>query len=134
MKRINLNALFTLICLIFCALKMGAQYATPGTGVSWNFNDLTTNSGGAVTQNDNIFTVHQNITISATDTLKISSDIIVKIGADIQLIVDGAGAYSDKQRDRRHLCGQRQHGCRLRTGTGRAGPGGRDSHHRARLR
>jgi len=92
MKQLLLNSLCALAAIIFCSVNLQAQYATPGTGVKWDFNDLVTYSSGAVTQAGNVFTVHQTITVSAGDTLAVSSDITVKLTPDKQLIINGSGA------------------------------------------
>jgi len=79
-----------LLFMVFCfsSLVYG-QYITPGTGVSWTFNDLVQESGGVVTVDNGIFTVHQNLTVSLTDTLRVVENETIKFDPTILLTVKG---------------------------------------------
>lgn len=70
-----------------------ADYATPGLGQTYSFDDLVTISAGAVTGSPNAYVVHERITISATDRLEIGSDShITFMGANgsIGIVVNGS--------------------------------------------
>ena len=58
------------LLFVFMAQFAGAQYSTPGTGVVWNFNELALNSGGAVTQTEDVYSIHEDIIISLNDTIR----------------------------------------------------------------
>jgi hypothetical protein len=77
--------------VLFCVnLLVYGQFITPGTGVNWTFNDLVLNSGGVVTANNSIYTVHGDLTISANDTLKIISNDHVEFDPNVLMTVYGA--------------------------------------------
>lgn len=65
------------------------QFVTPGTGVSWTFNDLVGFSGGVVTFDNSIYTVHGDVTISVNDTLKITGNDYVKFNPNVLMTVYG---------------------------------------------
>lgn len=66
-----------------------SQYFTPGTGVSWDLVDLVDNSGGLITNEDGIFYINDDLTISETDTIRIISNEIIKIEFDKLITVLG---------------------------------------------
>jgi hypothetical protein len=77
--------------VLFCVnLLVYGQFITPGTGVNWTFNDLVLNSGGVVTVDNSIYTVHGDLTISANDTLKIISNDHVEFDPNVLMTVYGA--------------------------------------------
>ncbi len=66
-----------------------SQYITPGTGVSWDLVDLVDNSGGVITNDQGIYYINGDLTISETDTIRIISDEIIKIEFDRLITVLG---------------------------------------------
>ena len=81
---------FFLVPLFICANLMAfGQYLTPGTGVNWTFSDLVQNSGGVVTFQDGIFTVHQNLTVSISDTLNVAENITVELDQNVLVTIKG---------------------------------------------
>lgn len=87
-----------LTILIALSLNLTAQYVTPGTGVDWTFDDLVTNSGGAVIESSGVYFVNEELTISTGDILTIDNGIEVKIAADILISVNGTwDATPDEQ-------------------------------------
>ena len=66
-----------------------AQYSTPGTGISWNLLELSEQAGSAVTFSDDVYWINEELTISATDTLYIFENSIVKINAGVLISVAG---------------------------------------------
>jgi len=79
--------LFSLLCLSICYVF--ANYATPGTGVKWNLDDLVANSGGKVTFVSGSYQVNDTVFISQLDTLFISSNATVKFAPATYLDVNG---------------------------------------------
>ncbi len=73
MKKILIAALILLTTGIY------ANYSTPNSSVSWNLNDLVTNSGGAVTFSGGNYFVNDTIIVSPSDTVKILNNATVKL-------------------------------------------------------
>jgi len=80
---------FLLSTLIYVNTLVYGQFITPGTGVSWTFADLVTFSGGVVTVNNSIYTVHGNLTISLNDTLKIINNDHIRFNSNVLVTVNG---------------------------------------------
>lgn len=72
------NISFVLILTILYQFSF-CQYTTPGAGITWDLNDLVDNSEGTLSYDDGIYYLHDDLTISETDTLRILSDEIVRI-------------------------------------------------------
>lgn len=70
-------------------ISASAQYTTPGTGVSWSLEDLITNAPEAISHNDGIYTIHQDITIAAEDSLLINNNTVLEIDPDILITIHG---------------------------------------------
>jgi hypothetical protein len=80
---------FTLL-FIFSVALLSAQYATPGTGVNWSLPDLVDNSEGAVSlEPSGQYTFHQDVVISANDTLSLLSGVEVNMLDDVLVTVQG---------------------------------------------
>ena len=60
-----------------------ADYSTPGTGVSWNLDNLVANSGGAVTFSSGMYFINDNLIITSPDTIKILNNSTVKLAYNI---------------------------------------------------
>ncbi len=83
MKKILIAALIVFTSCIY------ADYTTPNTSVSWNLNDLVANSAGTVTFSGGTYFVNSNLTIAASDTLKLLSNATVKLAGSSVLLVKG---------------------------------------------
>lgn len=74
-----MNRAFTLfLVLIFASWGVRAQFTTPGTSVSWTLDSLVSHSAGAVIHVGTHYEITANLTISATDTIKVVSDELIK--------------------------------------------------------
>ncbi|MGV3460942.1 MAG: T9SS type A sorting domain-containing protein [Flavobacterium sp.] len=83
--------LLALLFLLFAKTIAFAQYTTPGTGVNWTMADLVTNAPAAVSFSGGIYTISQNITIAATDALRIETDnTTVHVNAGVLITVSGS--------------------------------------------
>lgn len=83
--------LLIVVFLIFAKTITSAQYTTPGTGVNWTMADLVANAPTAVSLNAGIYNISQNITIAATDALRIETDnTTVHINAGVLITVAGS--------------------------------------------
>jgi hypothetical protein len=70
-----------------------AQYTTPGTGVDWTLDDVATASPATVSVNGTVYTLSANLTVAATDILRINSDITLEIAAGVRVTVLGQGSF-----------------------------------------
>jgi len=85
-----MKSLITFITLLgLFSYHAHAQYATPGDGETYDMDDLVSMSGGTVTEDDGVYLVHQELTISENDELEITDDITVKIGGAVRIIIKG---------------------------------------------
>lgn len=76
---------FVLFAVIVSVLQsVQAQYITPGNQQSYTLDALVTLSGGVVSFADGTYQVNGALTISATDTLRISSAAVVRIASGIR--------------------------------------------------
>lgn len=72
---------FTLALLLVFAISAGessANYTTPGTGRNWNLDSLVTFSGGNVTYSGGKYFVNDTLIISASDTIKVLTNLEMK--------------------------------------------------------
>jgi parallel beta-helix repeat protein len=83
MKKIILVPLTVMTIICF------GQYTTPASGVNWTFDSLAANSS-AVSRSGNSFQVTQDIVISATDTIRVDSNLTISLGNAIEIEVLGA--------------------------------------------
>jgi hypothetical protein len=86
------------IIFIFIFITIGswlqAQYATPGTGVVWDLDDLVAYSGGAVIMEGDIYVVASDIMVSTLDTLRQLSDTEIRIMHSVLITVNGVLEFS----------------------------------------
>jgi len=66
-----------------------AQYTTPNTGVDWTLDDIATASPTTITISGFEYTLHEDLTIAADDTVRIHSDITMKIADNVLITVSG---------------------------------------------
>lgn len=78
-----------ILTLIFSVQTNFANYSTPGSSVSWNLNDLVSNSGGVVTFSSGIYFVNDTLIISSSDTLKILNNSTLKLAYNIVFKIRG---------------------------------------------
>ncbi len=80
-----------LSCVIFMVFMttLHAQYTTPGTGVTWDLDDLVSNSNGAVTLENDAYLINDDLLIADPDTLRILDNAVVKFLSDKLLTVQG---------------------------------------------
>lgn len=88
MKKIFLYFFVVLFYLIITNNSF-SNYTTPNSSVSWNLNDLVTNSGGVVTFSSGTYYVNDTLTVSSSDTLKILTNTAVKLAFNVVFLVNG---------------------------------------------
>ena len=64
-----------LLFIIGLVSSVNAQWTSPGDGVTYTLPDLVAITDGVVTQTGNVFTIHQDLTISPNDVLKIDHQL-----------------------------------------------------------
>ncbi len=84
---------FTTLSLLFCFSIALAQYTTPGTGVDWTLDDVATASPATVSVNGNVYTLSANLTVAATDILRINTDITLEIASGVRVTVLEFGSF-----------------------------------------
>ncbi|MEO8512167.1 MAG: T9SS type A sorting domain-containing protein [Ignavibacteria bacterium] len=85
-----MKKIITIFAFVFLCIYSYADYTTPNTSVSWNLNDLVTNSGGTVTFTGGNYFINSNLTVSSSDTVKILSNATVKLALNVVVLVNGA--------------------------------------------
>ncbi len=85
MKKFILSSLLTAISLIGAF----AQYSTPGNSLTLTPADLVAMSGGVVTEIGGTYFINNALTISATDTLKITNPVVIRVAQNIRIEVSG---------------------------------------------
>lgn len=83
MKRISI------LFLSFFSAFLFSQFASPGTGISYNLASLSAAAPNVVVNNGSDYQITANVTISAGDTLMMSENTTLKIDGGIQLTIGG---------------------------------------------
>lgn len=78
-----------LITIMLITYFANAQYVSPNTGVTLRLNDIMASAPLALTFNNGIYTLSQNLTISQNDIFIIDANAEIHINADIQITVAG---------------------------------------------
>lgn len=73
------------ICFTLLFINSYANYTTPGTGKRWNLDSLVTYSGGNVTFSANTYFVNDSINISASDTIFILKNAVIKLASGVTI-------------------------------------------------
>src|SRR5690606_19439612 len=76
-----------LLALVFGFQTARAQFTSPNMGLHFNLNDLVTS--GAVTLSGGEYLVNQDLTLETTDSLSITSNAVIKVGAGYRITVKG---------------------------------------------
>ncbi len=79
----------TVLLVLFITYNSYSQYNTPGTGVSWDLNDIVVNSAGVMTFENGKYFLWNELSISQTDTLYIITDEEIRISGGVGINVQG---------------------------------------------
>jgi hypothetical protein len=71
-----------------------AQFVSEGNHVAYTFDYLSTINTSGVTKNGGIYTVANDITIKATDTLRVEDNDVVKLANNVTIYVEGQGDFA----------------------------------------
>ncbi len=69
--------------------SLQAQYTTPGTGIHWGLDDLVAVSAGIVTKQGDDYFIHDDLVITATDTIALLENAVLKFDAGVLITVSG---------------------------------------------
>lgn len=75
-----------------------AQWTSPGNGTTYTLPDLVTVTDGVVTNTDNVFTIHQDLTITTNDVLKIDDQLIRIDAPGILITINGSITCENTER------------------------------------
>lgn len=81
------------LTLLLCFSMAFSQFTTPGTGVDWTLDDVAAASPATVSVNGTIYTLSANLTIAATDILRIDTDLTLEIASGVRVTVLGQGSF-----------------------------------------
>lgn len=82
------NKIFTL-WLLTAACGLNAQYTTPNTGVNWTLDDIAAASPSTVTVDGNEYTLHEDLTVAANDSLLLNTVLTLKVAPGVEIGVEG---------------------------------------------
>lgn len=88
MKKTTFSFL-SFLSLLFISTLATAQYVSPGTGVTLNFDDIATASPSTISVDGDEYTVYEDITISENDTLLIDSALTALLDEDVLFTIFG---------------------------------------------
>lgn len=80
---------FSLLTCLLIAVTAQAQYTTPDTGVDWTLEDIASEVPDVLSNDDNVYTLHEDLIIASNDTFRIDADITLRIDADVQITIFG---------------------------------------------
>lgn len=83
-----MKSLLTVLILLMFAGAF-ANYSTPGTGAVWNLDSLVANSSGNVTFSSGVYFVNDTVIISASDTVKVQTNAVIKFGTSVFIDIFG---------------------------------------------
>jgi len=86
MKRFS----FITLIIFLLGISAKAQYITPGNNQAFSLAELVDLSGGTVSFEDGSYFINNALTISATDTLKITEATVLKIAAGLRPEIFGS--------------------------------------------
>ena len=75
---------FIALLIILLGFTVKAQYITPGNNQTYTLADLVDLSGGTVSFENGSYIINNSLTISASDTLKISEATVLKIATGLR--------------------------------------------------
>ena len=87
-----------LLLINVLTLSLHAQWTSPGTGQTYTLPDLVSVTGGAVTQNGTVFTIHNDLTISEGDVLKIDGQVTRIDALGVLITIKGSMSCTNSQR------------------------------------
>src|SRR5690625_1634387 len=78
-----------LILMFLVSATVFAQYSTPGNGLVYTLDDLVANSEGALTEDEGIYYLHEDLTIAVSDTLQVMDNGSLLIDPELRITVAG---------------------------------------------
>lgn len=75
--------------MVFASTSVFAQYYTPGNGQTYTLDDLVAQSDGVLTQDGEVYYLHEDLQIAVSDTLQIMQNGSLLINPEVQITVAG---------------------------------------------
>lgn len=90
----------TLILALFLGLipMLNAQWVSPGNGTTYTLPDLVAVSDGVVTNTGTVFSINNDLTISANDVLKIDHQVSKIDAGNVLIIINGSVICTNTER------------------------------------
>lgn len=93
-KAIKMKHLFTSLALLISGV-ITAQYTTPNSELTVDFDYLVANSEGAVVMDGSDYLITENITVAATDTLREMNSLSIRVAQGVEVTVEGGFILSN---------------------------------------
>ena len=87
-----------LLLIIGLTSSLHAQWTSPGNGTTYTLPDLVAATNGVVTQNGTVFTLHNDVTISENDVLKIDDQVTRIDAPGVLITIQGSMTCENNQR------------------------------------
>jgi hypothetical protein len=87
-----------LLLIIGLTSIVQAQWTSPGNGTTYTLPDLVAVTDGVVTNDGNVFTIHQDLTIATNDVLKIDDQLIRIDAPGILITINGSMTCENTER------------------------------------
>lgn len=95
MKKITL---FLVVLIMTISSVRAGDYVTSGDGTTYTLESLSGIANSGVTKSDAVYTMANNVTISAKDQFNIESGVTVKMGNAVLLRIEGSANFEAAQR------------------------------------
>ena len=79
-----------ILSILAFSIQLTAQWTSPGNGTTYTLPDLVAVSNGTVTQDGTVFTIHQDLTITTNDVLKIDNQVTRINAASVLITIKGS--------------------------------------------
>ena len=86
------------LLIIGLTSSLNAQWTSPGNGTTYTLPDLVAATSGVVTQSGTVFTLHNDITISTNDVLKIDNQVTRIDAPGVLITIKGSMICENTQR------------------------------------
>lgn len=84
------KTILSLFSFLFICAVATAQYVSPGTGLTLNFDDIAAASPSTISVDGEEYTIYEDITISENDALIVDTDITALLDEDILITIFGS--------------------------------------------
>ena len=93
-----MKKLYLFVLALTLSSMLNAQWTSPGNGTTYTMPDLVRVSDGVITQEGTIFSINNDLTISANDVLKIDDQVSRIDAGNVLITINGSMTCSNTQR------------------------------------